>query len=102
MLKVGDVIKRVAAKCDDPDQTYITNDYVMGFVPDVYEWMYNQFKLTGSQFDTEVIILGNVAAGTSTLDAYQTSGKPLESLLTPRMIRYRLPGQDATNWRRAD
>lgn len=102
MLKVGDIIKRVQAKCDDPDATYITDDYVLNFVEDVYEWMYNQLKLTGSQFDELVVVLPAVAAGTSTLDAFGEDTKPLASLLEPRIIRYKLPDQDPTYFRRAD
>lgn len=101
-MQMLDIIARVAAKCDDPDQTYITTDYVMGFVNDVLDWLYNEFKLTGSQFDTSIVPLSAVPAGSPDLNTYQASGQPLATMILPRMVRWKLPGLDPTYWRRAD
>jgi len=102
VLRVKDIAARVAAKCDDPDQTYVDEDYVMGFVQDAYDWLFGKLRLANNQFDEEVLVLGNVAAGTSTLDQYQLSGQPLEAMVLPRMIRWRLPGQSNLYWRKSD
>jgi hypothetical protein len=101
-MQVSDIATRVAFKLDDPDQTYITPDYVMGFMQDVYEWLYNKLRLTGNQFSEEAVIVPNVNAGIPNLDGYMAAGNELATLLQPRMIRWRLPGQDSTLFRRAD
>lgn len=102
MSVLRDIITRVQFKCDDPDATYITSDYVLGFAQDVYEWLYNKLRLTDYQFDEQIIILPAVPAGTPDLVTFQQPSGPLEQLVQPRMVRWRLPGQDATYWIIAD
>ena len=101
-MLMSDIVTRVQSKCDDPDGTYITSDYVIGFSNDVLDWIFNQFALTGSQFDTNIIVLPSVTAGLPNLDQYQAAGQPLALMVLPRMVRWKLPGTDATYWRRAD
>jgi hypothetical protein len=102
MITVGQVLKRVQAKVDDQDATYCTEQYLEAFVQETLDWIYNQFRLTGSQFCESVVVVPNVPAGAPNLDDFTKSGQPLNALVTPRMIRWRIPGQDATHWRRAD
>lgn len=102
MLLLKDIVGRVQFKLDDPEGTYITTDYVLGFVNDVYEWLFNKLSLTGSQFSEQVIVLPAVAAGTPDLSQFQAVGQPLASLITPSMLRWRLPNLDATYFRKAE
>lgn len=102
MLKLRDITKRVQFKCDDPDGTYIDEDYVMGFANDVYDWMFNKLSLSGAQFSEEAVVLPDVTAGSPDLSKYQQEGQPLAGLIVPIMLRWRLPGQDNTQWRRVD
>lgn len=102
MLSVSEAAQRVAAKCDDPEQTYITVEYVMGFVQDVYDWLFGKLRLANNQFDEEVVILPGVAAGTPDLSQFQATGQPLAGMVLPRFIRWRLPGQSNLYWRQAD
>lgn len=101
-MQFKDIVSRVQSKCEDQDGTYITSDYVMGFAQDVYEWLYNKLRLVDSAFDEQVIVLPAVTAGSPDLNQYQASGRELATLVQPRIIRWRLPGQDDTYWRRAD
>lgn len=102
MLRVSDVAARVASKCDDPDQTYVTPEYLMGMVQDVYDWLFGKLRLANNQFDEEVVTLPAVAAGTATLDNFQLDGQMLSAMVLPRMIRWKIPGQSALYWRKAD
>lgn len=102
MLQVKDIVTRVAAKCDDPDGTYVDFDYVMLFVDDTLDWLYGKLRLANTQFDEEVIVLPAVAAGTPNLDALMESGKALDGLVLPKFIRWKLPGQPTNYWRKAD
>lgn len=97
-----DLIARVAAKCDDADQTYVTPELVTGLAQESYEWLFSKLRLTDYQFDEQIIILPAVPAGTPDLVTYQQPGGLLEQLVQPRMVRWRLPGQDNSHWRRAE
>ena len=90
------------AKCDDTDGTYVTDDVVLGLLPEAYDWIFNKLEIADSQFDQSIVVLPAVPAGTPDLSVYQADGQPLASLLQPRMIRWRIPGQSALYWRRAD
>lgn len=101
-MQLSDISARVRAKCDDPDGTYITDELILGLANDVYDWLFAKMKLTNSSFDDLIVILPAVPAGSPNLDSYQASAQPLETLIRPRMLRWRLPGTDATFFRRAD
>lgn len=101
-MQVTDIISRVAAKCDDSDQTYITDDVVLSLLPEAYDWIFNKLELADSQFDQGIVVLPAVPAGSPDLSVYMSDGQPLSSLLQPRMIRWRLPGQGDLQWRRAN
>jgi hypothetical protein len=101
-MQVGDIIRRVAAKCDDQEQTYLTSDYIMGFMQDTMEWIFGKLRLTASEFDEQIVVLPGVNAGLPNLDSYQADGQPLAMLVQPRMIRWKLAGQPITNWCRGD
>lgn len=101
-MQLKDIISRVQFKLDDPDGTTYDADYVKGFVPDALEWLYDAMKRSNGQFDEGIEILAAVQAGLANLDTFQASGQPLDALLIPRMIRWRLPGQDSVMFRRAE
>lgn len=101
-MRVKDIIARVCAKCDDQDQTYITPEYVMGFMQDTYEWLFGKLRLTPSDFDEQIVLLPGVAAGTPDLSTFQGDGQPLSMLVQPRKIRWKLAGAPITQWCRAD
>jgi hypothetical protein len=100
-MNVIQLIRSVQAKLDDPDGTYITPDYVLSFVEDTYEELANSLRLTDSDFDERVLELPGVQAGLPDLSSYAQPGKPLEELLTPRMLEWKLPGQGANFYRAA-
>lgn len=102
MLSIRDAAERVAAKCDDQEETYVDVDYIMGFVQDVYDWLFGKLRLANNQFDEEVVILPGVTAGSPDLDQYQATGQPLAGMVLPRGLRWRLPGQSNIYWRKAD
>lgn len=102
MLLVKDIVGRVQSKLDDPDGTYITPEYVLGFVNDVYDWLFNKLSLTGSQFSEADVIIPGVAAGSPDLSQYQQPGQPLAMLVQPTMLRWRIPGLDESYFRKAN
>lgn len=101
-MLVSDIVSRVAALLDDPEQSYCTDDWILGFAQNEYEALYNKLKLCGTDFDDIVIELPNVAAGTPDLSAFLAPGAPLEFLVTPRMLEWKLAGAQPSSYRRAD
>jgi len=101
-MQLIDIATRVRAKCDDPDGTYITDDMVLGHANDVQDWLFGKMRLTNSDFDEEIVVVPSVTAGSPNLDQYQVTGNALAGMVRPRMIRWKIPGTDATFFRRAD
>lgn len=95
-MQLSDITKRVQAKHDDPDGTYITPEYVTGFAQDTYDWLFAKLRLVGWDNTEEILVLPAVPAGLPNLDQYQVAGQPLATMVAPRMIRWKLPGQDPT------
>lgn len=101
-MQLSDITKRVQAKHDDPDGTYVTPEYVVGFAQDAYEWLFGKLRLVGWDNTEEIITLPAVPPGLPNLDSYQALAKPLAMMVQPRLIRWKLPGQDPTYWEEAD
>lgn len=101
-MQLLDIAARVRAKVDDPDATYCNDDYVLTFAQDAYEFIQTKLSLVDTNFDEQIVMLGAVPAGTPDLNGFMAAGQPLAYMLQPRMIRWRLPGQDVSFFRRAD
>ena len=101
-MKVANIVKRVQAKLSDPEGTYADDDYVLGFCQDGYEKLYNKLILCGYEFADWVVELPNVPAGLTNLDDYMDDGKPLNALVEPTIVEWKLPGSDPTTYQRAD
>jgi hypothetical protein len=101
-MQLLDITRRVQAKCDDTDGTYVTSDYIAGFAQDVYEWMSIKFSLVDTSFDEVILILPAVPAGTPDLNGYMAANQPLATMVQPWMVRWKLPGQDASLFNKAD
>lgn len=87
---------------DDDDGTYTTDAKIAGHAQQQYELLQNALEAaTNSQFDEQVIEVTNVKAGTPNLDALMAKGQPLENIISPRIIEWKLPGLDPTNYREA-
>jgi hypothetical protein len=101
-MTLAELIKGVQFDLDDPDGTWADDAYVLGFVRKAYKKLATKLRLTESDFDERIIELPSVIAGAPDLGAYQAAGKPLESLMTPTMVEWKLPGQDASYYRAAN
>lgn len=97
-MNVNKVVTTVQSLCDDPDGTYIDFDYLLPLLDLNYGLVFNKLN-TGFDFDSQVVELPNIAAGTPDLSALNVAGKPLEFLIYPDTLEYKLSGQDATFYR---
>jgi hypothetical protein len=98
-MQLKDIIAQVQALHDDEEGTYVTPELVASHAQLQYQKLYNKLYLSDSQFDEDVIEITGVPAGTPDLSAFLKSGQPLEFLVTPRIVEWKLPGLDDTNYR---
>jgi hypothetical protein len=101
-MRLSDIVPRIQTKLDDPDGSYLDQDYVSAHAQDVYEAVYNEIYNTGSQSVEKPVELLNVAASTADLSAYQLTGQSLAMMVNPRLVEYKLAGQDRSFYRYAD
>lgn len=101
-MTLDDIIKRVQAKLDDIDGTYVTPEYVEAFAQGEYEKLFNKLRLSDHSFDQIIVEIPNVAATTPNLDTYQATGQILSTMVRPRSIEWKLAGQLPTQYREAD
>jgi hypothetical protein len=101
-MQLFDIISRVQFLTDDLDGTYVTQEYCAAGAQNVYDWLYQKLIKGGHDFETSIVELPAVSAGSPDLSQYQATGQPLDTLVLPRYIRWKLPGQDKTFYRLAD
>lgn len=101
-MRLSDLIPRIQTLLDDPDGTYLDADYVAAHAQQQYEFLYNKIYNTGSQAVEQVIEIPGVAAATADLSAYQVTGQPLAQMVVPRLVEWKLPGQNKTFYAYAD
>lgn len=103
MALLSDIISRVQYMLDDPEGTGDGDpDYITGFAQNQYDRLYNKLRANGHNFDQVTVELPAVAAGIPDLGAYQAPGAALALMVQPRMVEWKLPGQDVTNYLPAD
>jgi hypothetical protein len=101
-MRLSDIVPKIQALLDDPDGTYIDDNYVASHAQLQYEALYNKIYNTGSQSVEQSIELLAIAASTADLSAYQATGQSLATLVTPTVVEWKLSGQDKSFYRYAD
>jgi hypothetical protein len=92
---------RIRSLVDDPDATYATDAFLLPLINQKYEELYNRMLSTGAEFERKVVELFGVAPRTPDLSAYNLAGQPLELMVQPLMLEWKLAGLDSTNYRQA-
>jgi hypothetical protein len=99
MALLSDIISRVQFMLDDPEGTGDGDpDYITGFAQNQYDRLYNKLRANGHNFDQLTVELAAVPAGVPDLGQYQVPGGLLALMVQPRMLEWKLPGQDASNY----
>jgi hypothetical protein len=78
---VATIIKTVKTLLKDLGQSWLNDDYICSVLSIVNRSVATEFDDLDLNFDTQVVILPNIAAGTTSLNSYQVDGQPLYSLL---------------------
>lgn len=72
---------------------------IIGQLAIVNDEMASQFQSFGFKFETQVVVLGDIAPNTTDLSAQQAQGQPLFDLVTPEAIDWKLTGQPEVMWK---
>lgn len=92
------LIARIQALWDDVGGTWCDKDYILSLIAINSEDVESKLESLDLSFDTNVIVLPSVPAGTTDLTAYQSEGEPLENMMLPVALEWRLVGQDDSKW----
>ncbi len=94
------VVQRVQTEFDALGQDdWCDKDYILNFLSIHHEDVDNVLENLDLSYDTQVIVLPAVAAGTSDLSAFEQSGQPLSSIMYPIKLEWRFVGELDVNWR---
>jgi hypothetical protein len=100
-MDLSTIKSRVRSLVDDPDGTYATDAFLLPLINQKYEELYNRMLSTGAEFERKVVELFGVAAQTQDLLAYGLAGQPLELMLQPLTLEWKMAGVDSTYYRTA-
>jgi len=92
---------RLRALVDDPDATYATDAFLLPLINQKYEELYNRMLSTGAEFERKAVDLFNVPVQTQDLSAYSLTGQPLELMVQPLSLEWKMAGLDNTNYKTA-
>lgn len=95
---VNQIVKRVQTLVADLGADWADQDYILQHLLIVNDDLEIELQAYGLNFDTQVVVLPNVPANTSDLAAYQSEGQPLEGLVLPKTLEYRMVGQNDEMW----
>ncbi|HEV2275612.1 MAG TPA: hypothetical protein VGR96_15680 [Acidobacteriaceae bacterium] len=99
---LGQVKARVRNLLDDPQGSYLTDDFIVPLIQEVYDDANSQLASTESSYDIALVEVPGIAAGTLNLAAYQAGSGPLSSLTAqPLRIDWKVAGTDASTYQLA-
>jgi hypothetical protein len=90
---------RIRSLVDDPDATYATDAFLLPLINQKYEELYNRMLSTGAEFERKSVEIFSVQPQTSDLSAYDGSGQPLELMMQPLTLEWKMAGLDNTNYK---
>jgi hypothetical protein len=92
---LGQVKARVRNLLDDPQGSYLTDDFVIPLIQEVYDDANSQLASTQSSWDIAVVECPGIVPGTPNLDPLQTGTGPLATLTDqPLRIDWKTAGDD--------
>jgi hypothetical protein len=97
---LGQVKARVRNLLDDPQGTYLTDDFITPLIQETYDDANSQIASTQSSYDVNLVEIASIAPGTPNLSAFQSG--PLAMLAAqPLRIDWKIAGDDPVHYRLA-
>lgn len=98
-MSVADIIQKVQVQFDALAEDWCDKDYIINFLEMHNEDVESLLEDLDLSYDTAVIVLPAVAAGTTDLSAFQVTGQPLANMMLPLALEWRLVGETDLQWR---
>lgn len=96
MLDNGeDIARRAAALLDDETQSEFTYDYFRPYIDQEYDELASEMETLGMQF-IEGVSVFDLPPGTTDLSPLQGIGQPLQTMKTPKTVKWKPQGQPDT------
>jgi hypothetical protein len=96
---LGQVKARVRNLLDDPQGSYLTDDFITPLINEVYADANSQLTSTQSSFDINVVEVAGITPGTPNMSAFQAPGGPISHLAAqPLRIDWKVAGQDPSTY----
>jgi hypothetical protein len=99
---LGQVKARIRNLLDDPQGSYLTDDFIIPLIAEVYDDANSQLASTQSSYDISLVEILGVAPGTPNLSACQTGTGALARLMAqPLRIDWKMAGNDPSTYQLA-
>lgn len=96
---LGQVKARVRSLLDDPQGSYLTDDFITPLISEVYDDANSQLASTQSSYDAALVEVAGINPGTPNLSAYQVGTGPLAGLMAqPQRIDWKAAGDDPSRY----
>lgn len=93
------VIQRVQTLFEAVNSKWCDKDYIIGFLGIANEDIQLELEALDLSFQEEVVVLPAVPIGTLDLSQYQAVGQPLDDMMVPISLEWRVTGDsDPDNW----
>jgi hypothetical protein len=96
---VDKLVRTIQMLLEDDAGQWATTEFILPRITIVNRDLESELEDLDLSYDEDIQVLLGVAAGTTDLSGYQADGQPLENLITPILLEWRLPGEDDTQWR---
>lgn len=101
-MDVNQIFSTVRSLVEDPNGDYATQEYLQEPLTLCYTKLTNKLRLCNPDFDEYTVEMPNVLAGTPDLSAFMAKSQPLEFLIEPISVEWKLPGQDPSLYQSAE
>lgn len=93
------VIQRVQTLFEAVNEKWCDKDYIIGFLAISNEDVELELEALDLSFQERVLVLPAVPVGTTDLSQFQAMGQPLDDMMIPIMLEWRLTGDtDEDDW----
>src|SRR6266851_4549893 len=98
-MAIQEIIDLVRLELKDAGAAWTDQDYILSVLSVVNRDIEEALQNLGLNFDTQVVILPGVPANTTDLSQYQADGQALSGLVLPKVVEWRLVGENNENWK---
>lgn len=98
-MSVAKIVDRVQLLLEAQGEDWCSSDYVIQYLAIVSQNVESKLENLDLSFDTDVITLPAVPAGTLDLSDYQQDGRELSQMVLPVALEWRLVGETDTQWK---